>query len=304
MKLFLLVPLGMGLVFSPVIAQETNLPPDPFANLKLAPEPVDYAKPVDRTRGSFEITAEEGKYIPGDHFAYWNWTMKPERWGNYHVSLNYTSSRTKMGIQAKVGEVPPLKSYAPRTGRGEFGTMVLGTVYLDKVQEYPVALLTGGPSNGIDFKVKSLTFTPAPEGETIGQSIDGTIDLHAKSATTFSKNMRYEPKPEKNCLGFWTLHEDWAEWNFDISQPGEFEVSIVQGCGPGNGGSEVNVLVNGSTLSFTVEDTGGFQNWKEIEVGKVTLDQIGEQRIAIKPVNKAGKAVMDIQRVILTPVEG
>ena len=128
------------------------------------------------------------------------------------------------------------------------------------------------------------------------------LRLHAKSATTYSENMRYEPNEKKNCLGFWTNPNDWAEWKFDVSSPGKFKVKIVQGCGNGNGGSDVNVLVNGETLTFKVVETGGFQNWKEIPLGEVNLDVVGKQKIAIKPVNKAGKAVMDVQRLILTPV--
>lgn len=300
LALFLLV----GISFSVVVAEETNLPPDPFANLDVEETAPEYTEEVDRSRGSFSLDAKEGSYVPGDHFAHWHWKAKPGRWGKYYVGLNYTSNRTKLGVQVKVGDLPPVKSYAPRTGRETVGTMILGTVYIPKDVEYPVMLLTGDQSNVPDFMVKGLEFTPAPEGETLGQSIDGTVHLHAKSATTYAEKMRYEPKQEKNCLGFWVNENDWAEWEFEISSPGEFEVKIVQGCGTGNGGSDVNVLINDETLSFKVVETGGFQNWKEVPIGKVKLDLAGQHKLAIKPVNKAGKAVMDIQKLVLTPVSG
>jgi hypothetical protein len=50
-----------------------------------------------------------------------------------------------------------------------------------------------------------------------------------------------------------------------------------------------------------VEDTGGFQSWKDIELEQVSLDVIGENKIAIVPKTKAKKAVMDIQKIVLTP---
>jgi hypothetical protein len=96
---------------------------------------------------------------------------------------------------------------------------------------------------------------------------------------------------------------DWAEWTFDVSSPGKFQVEVVQGCGDGNGGSEVAVLVNGDVLKFEVEETGGFQNWKSRTLGTVEIPHTGEQKLAIKPLKKAGKAVMDIQKVTLTPVK-
>ena len=110
--------------------------------------------------------------------------------------------------------------------------------------------------------------------------------------------MRYEPKAEKNCLGFWTDEKDWAEWKFDITSPGKFKVTVVQGCGGGNGGSEVAVLINDQTLKFTVDETGGFQNWKERDLGTVDLKEIAEHKLAIKPINRTGKAVMDIQKIV------
>jgi hypothetical protein len=219
------------------------------------------------------------------------------------VTLHYLSKRNKLGVQVKVGDLPAVKSYAPRTGR-EAGKIVLGTVYIPEEKEYPISLLTGDQSNVPDFNVTGVEFSPAPEGETLGQSIDGTIHLLAKTATTYSEKLRYEPKTEKNCLGFWTMKEDWAEWNFDISTPGEFEVTMVYGCGTGNGGSDVNVMIDGETLPFKVEETGGFQNWKEVSIGTVKLDVTGIHKLAVVPENQAGKAIMDIQKIVLTPVGG
>lgn len=274
---------------------------DDFGKIDDVQAPPEYPEEVDRDRGAFELDASDGEYVPGDHFAHWHWKAKPSRWGSFYVGLKYTSKRTKLGVQVRVGELPPVKSYAPRTARNEAATMILGKVYIPKEEEYTITLLTGDLSNVPDFTVKGLQFTPAPEGENQGQAIDGTISLLAGTATTFSKNMRFEPNEKKQCLGFWTDQKDWAEWNFDVSNPGEFDLKVVQGCGNDSGGSKINVMVNDQMLSFTVEDTGGFQNWKEVTVGKVKLDFVGQNKLAVVPTNKTGKAVMDIQKFILTP---
>lgn len=284
-------------------AANTNLPPNPFESIGEIPQVPDYTVEVDRSRGTFTLDAEDGKYQAGSHFANWYWTMEAQRWGNYYVGLLYESSRPKLGVQIKVGTDEVLKGYAPRTNAlKEREPMILGTAYLEKPGEYPIAMLTGDQSNVPAFQVRGVHFQPAPESEPHGQSIDGTIVLEAKSATTWSENMRYEPKPEKNCLGFWTSEKDWAEWIFDVSAPGKFEVTVHYGCGTGNEGSEVAVLINDQTREFTVEDTGGFQSWKEKELGTVELDVAGENKIAIVPKNKAAKAVMDISKIVLKPV--
>ncbi|MEM7697371.1 MAG: hypothetical protein AAF236_03095 [Verrucomicrobiota bacterium] len=288
-----------------LIAQEvitTNLPEDPFANLEEIPVAAEYSREVDRSRGTFEISAADGTYTPGSHFGNWMWKMEAPRWGNYYIALLYESVRPKMGIQIKIGD-EAVKGYAPRTARDrDRDPLILGTVYIPKKGEYPVYLLSGDQSNVPAFRVEGVRFIPAPESDSIGQSIDGTIQLEAKMATTYAEMMRYEPQPEKNCLGFWIEKEDWAEWVFDVSRPGTFDVAIHYGCGNGNEGSEVSVLINEHTLSFEVEDTGGFQEWKKLELGQVTIDAKGENRLAVIPETLAKKAVLDIQKIVLTPV--
>ncbi|MCB1085659.1 MAG: carbohydrate-binding protein [Verrucomicrobiae bacterium] len=289
-------------------APSSNLPPDPFANIETPPVAKAYTMEVDRERGKVSVEATDGTYQEGSHFAHWMWKFDAKRWGRYFVRLRYTSTTAKIGVQVKIGE-QVVKSYAPRTGGHEphqVNALILGYIYVEKPGEYPLVLLTGDRSKGPSFFVKGVDLIPAPENgdDGVAQSIDGTIELLAKSATTFSQNMRYEPKAEKNCLGFWTDENDWAEWAVDVANPGKYRIEVVQGCGDGNGGSEVALLVNENTFKFQVEETGGFQNWKSRQLGIVEIPHAGEHRIALKPLTKSGKAVMDIQKVVLTPVQG
>ena len=61
--------------------------------------------------------------------------------------------------------------------------------------------------------------------------------------------LRYEPEPHKDTLGYWVQPQDWAQWEFDSPGAGEFEVQLLQGCGTGSGGAEIEILVAGQTLS-------------------------------------------------------
>ena len=129
----------------------------------------------------------------------------------------------------------------------------------------------------------------------------GDIRLHAKDARVHAKNMRYEPQPNKNVLGFWTNPEDWADWEFEVAKAGKYEIEIQQGCGKGSGGAEVNVEIGGQTMKFIVQDTGHFQHMITRVIGEVEL-AAGKHTLAIKPQTKPGAAVMDIRRVVLRPV--
>jgi hypothetical protein len=94
---------------------------------------------------------------------------------------------------------------------------------------------------------------------------------------------------------------DWASWEFTVSVPGKFAMEVLQGCGKGQGGSEVEVTVGEQVLKFTVEDTGHFQNFKAREIGTVRIDKAGRYLLAIKPTRKAAAAVMDVRQVTLKP---
>src|SRR2546421_2931166 len=69
----------------------------------------------------------------------------------------------------------------------------------------------------------------------IAQDPSGLITLAASNAVTHGTQLRYEPATNKNCLGYWTKVEDWAEWQFDVTKPGLFEIEVWQGCGQGQG---------------------------------------------------------------------
>ncbi|HUY31737.1 MAG TPA: sulfatase-like hydrolase/transferase [Pirellulales bacterium] len=130
----------------------------------------------------------------------------------------------------------------------------------------------------------------------------GDIRLQAKDARLHARTMRYEPRPNKNVLGFWTNAADWAEWEFDVATAGVYEVEIQQGCGTGSGGAEVALEIGGQTLTFTVWETGHFQHMIQRTIGQVEL-LAGKHTLAVKPRTKPGVAVMDLRRVVLRPVE-
>ncbi len=101
-------------------------------------------------------------------------------------------------------------------------------------------------------------------------------------------------------------------WDFQIDKPGEFQIEILQGCGTGSGGSRVDFEIapqttRGNTtpqhtLTATVEETGGFQQFVPRKIGTVTLATAGRYLLAVKPRSKPGPAVMDLRQVKLIPV--
>ena len=157
------------------------------------------------------------------------------------------------------------------------------------------------------FFLASLSFAaPATQPSTlpakgpIVQADDGTILLHARDVTIHGKTVRYEPDPHKNTVGYWTNKQDWVSWDFEVTHAGTFHVEILQGCGKGSGGADVEFTIDNQTLKTTVEDTGGFQNFVARDIGAVDL-KAGKYTLNVKPITKPGLAVMDLRQVMLKP---
>jgi len=169
-------------------------------------------------------------------------------------------------------------------------------------------------------KAQWPTYNSEFKPPTVAQTSDGTILLHSGDAAIHGQQVRYEPQPHKNTVGYWTRVDDWVGWDFEVTRPGTFVVEVLQGCGKGSGGSEVELNIapgssipktqssreapgpNVQTLEFTVQDTGHFQNFVAREIGRIHVSRPGRYTLSVKPKTKPGVAVMDLRQVVLKPV--
>ncbi|MCC6232081.1 MAG: sulfatase-like hydrolase/transferase [Verrucomicrobiales bacterium] len=131
----------------------------------------------------------------------------------------------------------------------------------------------------------------------------GPIALHSRQAFVHGELLRYEPQPFKDTLGWWAKEGDWAEWILDVASPGHYSLEILHGCGNGSGGSEVAFSIGTSKVTFTVQETGGFQNFVWRNLGRLELPT-GRQSLQVRPLKKPGGAVMDIRELRLIPAPG
>ncbi|MCX7968630.1 MAG: carbohydrate-binding protein, partial [Armatimonadetes bacterium] len=132
------------------------------------------------------------------------------------------------------------------------------------------------------------------------QAKDGSVDLHARFATVHGKTARYEYGGGKDNIGYWTDQNDWVSWEFVIERGGNFRVEIVYACDKGTGGSEFVVEVAGQKLTGTVEETGSWTNFVTKNLGTITL-QPGRYTLSVRPQRMKGFALMNLQRIKLTP---
>ena len=127
----------------------------------------------------------------------------------------------------------------------------------------------------------------------------GPVILSAREARIHGEPLRFEPEPHKDTIGYWVNPSDWAEWEFEIPQAGLFDVEILQGCGQGSGGAEIEIACADQTLTTKVDETGHFQRFVPRNIGTLRFADAGPQTLSVRAKSKPGPAVMDLRRITL-----
>ena len=227
------------------------------------------------------------------------WNYKATRWGMYDVELTYSLESKKSKIHIQIGDQSINSEIQATNSWYKYNTVRLGKIYLPKSGQYLIAVKGAEKGGAAVMNFKSLVLVPTSEGKEIIQS-GRNISLHSRDSKVNGVTLRYEPAQKKQCLGYWSNPSDWASWDFIVKEPGDYTVTVRQGCGRGHGGSKVSVISGTQKLIFNAEDTGGFQNWKNIDIGSIKLKEPGLNILEVRPLDKKSVAVMDIQEIILT----
>lgn len=257
--------------------------------------------------GRIVFTTSDARIV-GDETNQCSWDYSPTRWGMYEVSLTYANAGPA-GSEVEITFGPTKVAGALATTAGGDGdaTLSLGRLYVADTKPRTLTMQYPRQVDG-STHVKSVTLTPACEGKPPVQADDGIVTLHGRDATVLGTVLRYEPAEKKQTLGYWTRATDAAVWSFSLSQAGSFDVEVLQGCGPGQGGSGMTVAVDAAKaeapepLAFTVEATGGFQDFRARVVGRVGPLAAGQHTLRIVPKQIAKQAACDIRQVRLLPV--
>lgn len=183
-------------------------------------------------------------------------------------------------------------------------TVNLANQLPDRTHELRQKLVVWRASVGAQMPVANDNFDPAresPPPHVVRPARDGSILLAARDSEIHGQTVRYEPQPHKNTVGYWTRQKDWVSWDFVVLAAGEYRVEILQGCGPGSGGSQVEFSAAGQKLPVKVVETKGFQDFLKREIGVFKFDSPGRYRLSATPQTKPGLAVMDLREVRLSP---
>jgi hypothetical protein len=247
--------------------------------------------------------------IVGDETNQRSWDYKPTRWGMYEVSLTYANAGPAGSeVEITCGQAKVTGTLGTTGSPDRETTLSLGPMYVADTKPQSLVVRCARQVDGPAMNLKTVTLSPACEGQPPAQADDGSVTLHGRDATVLGTVLRYEPAEKKQTLGYWTRPTDAATWSFTLTKAGAFDVEVLQGCGPGQGGSVMTVAVDDGQpethkpLEFVVEATGGFQDFKPRIIGRVGPLVAGQHTLRIVPKQIAKQAACDIRQVRLVPV--
>ncbi|GJQ30483.1 MAG: hypothetical protein HBSAPP03_23670 [Phycisphaerae bacterium] len=130
---------------------------------------------------------------------------------------------------------------------------------------------------------------------------DGRILLDAADAEIHGQRLKYESK-YGGSLGFWTSHEDYAQWSVQAPR-GMYQIVVDLSCIPEAAGSEF--VVETATQSFTgvVPSTGSWGTFTpfKCEVVEITSDE--PFRVVVRPGESFTGTLMNLRVVRLIPTD-
>ena len=119
-----------------------------------------------------------------------------------------------------------------------------------------------------------------PQGE------DGAVLFDPADAKLAGGRIRIESRGSELSLSAWTDSEDRAEWLFDVTKPGLFDVNVAYAAPAGTGlVAEVRKEGGGlvKRLEAGLEGTGGEREYRDASLGRVELPEAGHYALSLFP---------------------
>ena len=136
-------------------------------------------------------------------------------------------------------------------------------------------------------------------------SADGAMVLLPHDATLSGPSLKVEQVgvigDVKYNLGYWLDPAEFASWPIAGHRAGKYRVVAELACKSESAGSRATLSCGSSNVAFTVEGTGGWQDYRAATLGTIDIPADGST-IHLRASTKAGEAVMNVRSIRLEPI--
>ena len=139
---------------------------------------------------------------------------------------------------------------------------------------------------GLQIQGNGLTPVPVPVVSTavvVEPQASGAIVLSAATATLHGDSPQIETKSDVKDIGYWGASSDTVSWDYDVTVPGAYAVTVNSACAPEGAGSGFTLETAGQSLPGATTSTGSWDTFTDKALGTLTFAQAGKQTLTIKP---------------------
>jgi putative heme-binding domain-containing protein len=141
---------------------------------------------------------------------------------------------------------------------------------------------------------------PGNHPEVVRPGDDGRITLLATTAEIYGPSIVLEDQYQN--LGYWSSESDRAAWSVEVEREGEFTVRLNYACADESSGNRYALEAGSKQLAGKVAGTGSWDNYRTVDVGRVSL-AAGKQQIVVRPSDPVRGALLDLKSIELTPAK-
>jgi alpha-L-fucosidase len=136
-------------------------------------------------------------------------------------------------------------------------------------------------------------------------TVSGSLRIERNDALSDDASGGQSDEAARYNIGFWTDCDAMAQWDIQLRANEEYEVTIEWACAPGNEGGTYNLSIGETTIRGRVaSNTGAWQTYQVSDVGTITVGSNRSQTAILRSETiPAGKAMMNVRRLVLAPVK-
>jgi len=131
---------------------------------------------------------------------------------------------------------------------------------------------------------------------------DGSLVMPAREANIRSKGTASLPRVESKGgdanIGYWTDPGAWLEWTVEVGQPGSFLVEAT--VSTRSDGVHVTVGAGEAALEGGIPNTGSYDKYATVKLGRLAIARAGRQVVTFKPVAGNWRPI-NLRRLVIAP---
>jgi len=135
---------------------------------------------------------------------------------------------------------------------------------------------------------------PSKDGALVLLPHDATLDGKSLEGKSLKVEQVGVIGDVKYNLGYWLDPAEFASWPIAGHRAGSYRVLATLACKSESAGARARLECGASSIEFTVEGTGGWQDYNERDLGTIVVGE-EDRAVTLRAMSKPGEAVVNVR---------